>query len=60
MGQFCYMNPKYNTVIAFFSSSRPWEAAVEAGETFDAIFEDDRRLEIETWHACHEISKRLA
>jgi CubicO group peptidase (beta-lactamase class C family) len=58
-GQFCYMNPSSDVVIAFFSSTEPWGAQLAAKVPFEKIFEKDRANELERRHLCHEIAKRL-
>ena len=59
MGQCCYVNQKYDTVIAFFSSACPWAASVAMGRSLDEISEESRRLERERWHTCLEISRAV-
>jgi hypothetical protein len=59
MGQFCYINRKHNTVVAFFSTTPPWATLDSTTKGFEEedIFERDCRLERERWHLCHEIAK---
>ena len=58
-GQFCYMNPSSDVVIAFFSSTEPWGAQLAAQVPFEKIFEKDRAQELERRHLCHVIAKHL-
>ncbi len=58
-GQFCYMNPSHDVVIAFFSSSKPWSGQLAAGIPFDEVFAQDQRNERERWHLCHEVAKQV-
>lgn len=60
MGQFCYVNPKYDTVIAFFSSECPWEASIAMGRPLDEVTRESHRLERERWHACLEICQAIS
>lgn len=58
-GQFCYMSPKHDVVIAMFSSTQPWGAQLAAGIPYDTIFEQDRKREKERWQLCHAIAESL-
>ena len=58
-GQFCYMNPRSDIVIAFFSSTEPWGAQLAAKVPFDRILEKYRAQEIKRRHLCHEIARLL-
>jgi CubicO group peptidase (beta-lactamase class C family) len=59
LGQFCYINRKHRTVVAFFSTTPPWAAAEATPEDFEEedAFQRECRLERERWHLCHEIAK---
>lgn len=59
-GQFCYMNPTHDVVIAFFSSTKPWSGQIAAGIPFDEIFKQDQRNERERWRLCHEVARQIA
>jgi len=60
MGQFCYVNRKYNTVVAFFSTTPPVPTSESTTKDFEQeeSFERACRLERERWHLCHEIARR--
>lgn len=59
MGQFCYINRRHQTVVAFFSTTPPSATRETTTKDLESAesFERDCRLERERWHLCHEIAK---
>jgi len=59
LGQFCYINREYGTVVALFSTTPPWVKSDTPPEDFEEedIFKRECRRERERWHLCKEIAK---
>jgi CubicO group peptidase (beta-lactamase class C family) len=54
-GQFCSIAPKYQTVIAIFSTL----PALVPGADLESAFEPYCRLQREQWHLCHELAQAI-
>lgn len=59
MGQFCYIDGRHKTVVAFFSTTPPLPTRDSVTRDFEQgeVFERACRLEWERWHLCNEIAK---
>ena len=59
MGQFCYIDRRHNTVVAFFSTTPPVPTRDSSIRDFEqgGSFERACRLEWERWHLCSEIAR---
>jgi hypothetical protein len=54
-GQFCYINPKYETVVAMFSTLLPLAPDADFKTTFTRAC----RKEHGKWHLCHQLAETV-